>query len=299
MTRPMRRQAETLAQKILRRARRLLPPPAFRELQERFRARSGMEIGGPSAVFRRWNLWPLYPIVGTLDNYNFATHTIWSREARTASRLKVLAGRQPPGREFIGEASAMTEIESSAYDFLLASHVLEHMANPLKALHTWQRVLKPGGTIVLVVPHRDGTFDHRRPITSIEHIVSDFARDVTEHDDTHLAEILSMHDLSRDPGAGSRDAFVARARSNIEHRSLHHHVFDTDLVLKLVDKAGLRIVYVDLELPFHICVACSSRSASALAEADDGTAWNSGYWSQGAVWRRRGLFPSDRRPAET
>ncbi len=284
----------SLYQRILGRARRLLLPRAFRNVQERCRGLKGIEIGGPSSVFQRWNRWPLYPVVGTLDNYDFATRTIWHRQGPPTS----FARRHPPGHKFIGEASAMAEIESSTYEFLLASHVLEHIANPLKALRAWMRVVRPGGTIVLVVPHRDGTFDHRRPITTIEHIVNDFAKDVTEHDQTHLQEILDLHDLSRDPGAGSRDAFVARARNNIEQRSLHHHVFDTELVLKLLDQAGLRILYVDVESPSHICVACSLWPATDLAEEEKDVAGNASYWSPLAAWRRRGLFPSDRQTGE-
>jgi len=240
-------------------------------------------------VFRRWNLWPLYPVVRTLDNYNFARRTIWSSQEGPALGLY--------REQFIGEASEMTDIPSAAYDFVLASHVLEHMANPLKALHSWARVVRPGGMIVLVAPHHDGTFDHRRPLTTMDHIVSDFHGDVTERDETHVQEILNLHDLRLDPGAGTADAFVARARNNLEHRSLHHHVFDTELVLKLADKADLRILYVDVELPFHICVACSSPVTDVEREGDDMPP-NPSYWAPGAAWRRRTPFRSDRRSGE-
>jgi len=95
-------------------------------------------------VFRRWNLWPLYPVARRLDNYNYARQTIWSTSGpSTFSRYE---------HEFIGEASEMPEIPSGTYDFLLASHVLEHMANPLKTLHTWVRVLRPEGYLVLWCP---------------------------------------------------------------------------------------------------------------------------------------------------
>ena len=188
----------------------------------------------------------------------------------------------------------MNEVKSSGYEFLLASHVLEHIANPLKALRTWRRVIGQDGTLVLIVPHRDGTFDHDRPVTSMGHIGSDFANDVPESDTTHLQEILELHDLSRDIGAGSREAFVARARNNIQHRSLHHHVFDTDLLVKVVDRANLRILYLDLELPYHICVVCSPGQETDQAGTDEGIADNCSYLSPQAGWRRTSPFPSDR-----
>ncbi len=241
-------------------------------------------------MFRRWNLWPIYPLARRLDIYNFARRTIWSAIDDPAFRVY--------DQQFIGEASEMPEIPSATYDFLLASHVLEHMANPLKALHTWRRVVRPLGIIVLVVPHRDATFDHRRAITTLDHIVSDFLRDVTEDDQTHVQEILALHDLALDPGAGSREAFVLRATNNIEHRSLHHHVFDTELILKLVDKARLRIQYVEVERPFHICVACSTQSATNPEDESHVTLANARHWSPLAAWRQRARFRSDRRLGE-
>jgi len=286
---------ETLGQRIIRRLRRLLPPSAFALVQARCRGRSGIEVGGPSAVFRRWNLWPLYPVIGRLDQYNFARRTIWSGPGPTDPSVRGVLRPEPPGRRIIGEASEMAGIPSSSYDFLLASHVLEHIANPLKALHAWAGVVKPGGIIVLVVPHRDGTFDHKRPLSTLDHILADFAADMAEDDTTHLQEILDLHDLSLDPGAGSRDAFVTRAKDNLEHRALHHHTFNTELVLKVVDQAGFRIEYVDVELPLHICVACSPHVPSRGALHDAVRLANQAYWSPLAAWRRRRLFPSDLR----
>ncbi len=288
---------EMLYQRVLRRARRLVAPGDFRNVRERLRAQTGIEIGGPSSIFRRWNLWPVYPVVGALDNYNFATRTIWSQQQRMSASFKSFGGGQLYRRQLIGEASVMDEIDSAAYQFLLASHVLEHIANPLKALYAWMRVVEPNGTIVLVVPHRDGTFDHKRPVTSIDHIVADFEKNAIESDETHLQEILALHDLSRDPGAGTREAFVARAGDNVHNRSLHHHVFDTELVVKLVDVAGLNILYVNVELPYHICVVCAPSVRPSPRPRANATEANSCFWSSTAAWRLRSPFPSDRHPA--
>ncbi len=285
--------AETLREKITKRVRRLVPNREFCTLQKSLRGGRGIEIGGPSAVFRRWNLWPLYPVLKTLDIYNFAPETIWSASEPTRPTFGAIRGRIPHGQLLIGEAALMNDVESSAYQCLLASHVLEHIANPLKALKTWKRVIGPAGTLILVVPHRDGTFDHRRPVTSLDHIVDDFLKDVPETDNTHIHEILDLHDLTRDPGAGTREAFVTRAKNNIRYRSLHHHVFDTELVLKVVDTAGLRILYLDLELPYHICVACSWKSVTE-GTAGSNEIRNSATWSPEAEWRLTSPFPSDR-----
>jgi SAM-dependent methyltransferase len=43
-------------------------------------------------------------------------------------------------------------LEGSSYDFVYASHVLEHIADDTKALKEIKRILKPGGIAVLPVP---------------------------------------------------------------------------------------------------------------------------------------------------
>jgi len=176
---------------------------------------------------------------------------------------------------------------SETYDFLLSSHTIEHIANPIKALREWVRVVKTGGTLVLIVPHHDNLFDHRRPITTLEHLIEDFEQNTGEDDLTHLPEILAFHDLSRDPGAGDRAAFEARSRKNLENRCLHHHVFDTELVVRLLDVVGLQVKAVEPFLPYHILAVAEKLPESVAAQ-------NVSLIGPQALYRRRSPFASDR-----
>jgi SAM-dependent methyltransferase len=117
-----------------------------------------------------------------------------------------------------------------SFDFVLSCHSLEHVANPLKALAEWRRVVRPGGYLVLVLPNKSANFDHRRPTTTMTHLLADFTAGVGEDDLTHLPEILALHDLERDRAAGTREAFAKRSESNFANRGLHHHIFDLDLL---------------------------------------------------------------------
>ncbi len=54
-----------------------------------------------------------------------------------------------------GDAQYLNGIEDTSFDFVYSSHCLEHMVDAQIALRHWWRVLKPGGYLILFVPHRD------------------------------------------------------------------------------------------------------------------------------------------------
>jgi hypothetical protein len=208
----------------------------------------GLEIGGPSPMFNTGEPLPLYDSVGSLDNCNFTRSTVWSEHGDDFQ----FAPGKPPGKTYICDGSDLAPVADDSYDFILSAHNLEHFANPVKALYEWKRVLHPRGTLILVLPEYHHTFDHRRKPTAVDHIFEDFHRNVGEDDLTHLDEILSHHDLTRDPLAGSAEAFRARSLDNISNRCLHHHVFDRHNSRELLERAGFVVHSVDTAFPFHM-----------------------------------------------
>ena len=231
---------------------RLKPTGPRKLARRRLGGRKGLEIGGPSGVFSAAGPVPVYPVIDSLDNCNFSTSTLWQVAVVAGENTYRYADGRAPGKQYIGEAADLRDIPSSTYDFLICSHVIEHVANPLQALREWLRVISPGGTLVMVVPHRDGAFDHRRPVTRFQHLQEDFDRGIGEDDLTHLPEILSLHDLSRDSDAGTHEQFEARSRKNLENRCLHHHVFDIDLVARMLTHAECEVMALDQLVPHHI-----------------------------------------------
>jgi len=248
-----------------------------------FRGGRGLEIGGPSALFT--GEIPVYHVAECLDNCNFGGTTVWEGEIAEGDTFDFRADREP-GRQFISEASELPGIADGSYDYLLSSHCLEHLANPLKGLAEWRRVLKPEGLLVLALPHKDATFDHRRPVTQLSHMIEDFSAGMGEDDLTHLPEILALHDLDRDPEAGGLEAFKARSLRNVENRCLHQHVFDTRLAVQMVGHMGFQVAAVQPMLPLHIIV---------IARKTDAAIDNSAYLGATPCWTSP--FPSDGRPA--
>lgn len=63
-------------------------------------------------------------------------------------------------------------VAPASLDFLIASHVLEHMPFPLQALRAWYDALAPGGVLLLKVPDKRYTFDLKRARTSLDHLIN-------------------------------------------------------------------------------------------------------------------------------
>ena len=211
------------------------------------------------SLFSSKGLIPIYHHVKSLDGYNFANQTTWEGSIREGSTYNY-NGDKPMGHQYVGEAGALDQIADNQYEGLLSSHMIEHTANPLKALNEWKRVLKPNGWLLIVVPHKDGTFDHKRPLTTIEHLREDFRQERDETDMTHFDEIIKHHDLNRDPLAGTKKDFIERSKRNHENRCFHHHVFNARLVFDMLDEAGFTIHQMDIVRPYHIMALCQSGS---------------------------------------
>jgi len=104
--------------------------------------------------------------------------------------------------DFIAHADAIP-VPDESEDFILSSHVIEHCPDMIRTLVEWYRIIRPGGYMFMIVPHRTAApSDASRPLTKWEHFREDFLRGNTEHDE---------------PDAG-------------KFGHCHYHVFDCDLM---------------------------------------------------------------------
>ncbi|MCL4534603.1 MAG: class I SAM-dependent methyltransferase [Bacteroidetes bacterium] len=127
-------------------------------------------------------------------------------------------------------------LADESQDFVISSHVLEHFTDPIHALIEWHRVIKKGGYIFMIVPHRDRTPDSHKERTA-------------------LAEIIERHATGRCAGAQGQCCYRLRvARGELSERPAswkcpetvgeHCSVWITDDVVEIVNYLGWKIVDV-------------------------------------------------------
>lgn len=255
----------------------------YRSFVSVLKNRSGLEIGGPSQTFASKGFLPIYDQIDGLDGCNFSSNTHWEGKISEGSTYKY--GKKT-GFQIISDASSLEAIEDGKYDFLLSCHSLEHIANPLKALLEWKRVIKNKGYIVLIVPHKDNTFDHKRTLTTLEHLIDDHKNDIMEDDTTHFEEIIQFHDVSMDSGVSDVAALRSRIVNNFENRYVHHHVFNTPLVTKVANHLGFKICDIQHFNPFNIVFL--------LQKNNEGNHDNSIYLDPRNTVYQKEKFPSDK-----
>jgi len=60
-----------------------------------------------------------------------------------------------PCVEVLGEADDLWMFKDNELDFIVNSHLLEHLKDPIAAMQEWHRALKPGGVLGIAVPNGD------------------------------------------------------------------------------------------------------------------------------------------------
>jgi SAM-dependent methyltransferase len=160
--------------------------------------------------------------------------------------------------DVIADSHALAPIADASVDFVIASHVLEHLDNPVAALLEWRRVLRPRGRLVLVVPDGRFTFDAGRALTSLEHILWDYVNAGSElkrlSDLFHIAECnLNLHEHL------TVDTSVELAqRILVETYDTHFHVWSFDAL-----HTQLRRL-IGFGLPFSVSAAESDGQAEMV-----------------------------------
>jgi SAM-dependent methyltransferase len=179
-----------------------------RLLAERYFSGEGLEIGPlhrPAPV-------PNGVRMTYADSYDHHTlKTLWSPEVDGHDIVPI---------DVVTDAATLVHFRDESFDFVILSHVLEHLENPIAGLRSALRVLRPAGVLFLALPDRRVTFDSRRPPTTIEHVLRDYCGGAVESRRGHYIEWVSLVEGLAGDDHGRRVAALESQRY-----AIHFHVW--------------------------------------------------------------------------
>jgi SAM-dependent methyltransferase len=117
------------------------------------------------------------PLAAKRDGYNCLSFDVFDTET-----LRKNAEGDPfvdsscvssiEGVDIVGSSTEICDIiaargELSTFDYIVSSHNLEHLPNPIRFLQGCHKVLKPGGYLSMAVPDKRACFDYFRPVSTL------------------------------------------------------------------------------------------------------------------------------------
>lgn len=158
----------------------------------------------------------------------------WQPEENLALFTNLEAGASFPKPDIVAnlDVDRLSALADESQDFVVASHLLEHLADPLTQIAEIHRVLKPGGVVLVFLPDRRHTFDRKRAPTPLAHLIAEHRDRVTVVSDEHIEDYLRKTDVW-DPSwtpEQEREQFELNRQ-----RSIHVHCWSEDEFLPVID----------------------------------------------------------------
>ncbi len=201
-----------------------------RFVAEQYCAGEGLEIG---ALHRPFPV-PAGARMRFADSFDTETLVrLWSPEVDGQTVVPV---------DLVTDATTLAGVEDRSFDFVIASHVVEHLEDPIRSVINLLRVVRPGGIVLILLPDRRHTFDANRPATPIAHIVRDYCAGPAWSERAHFEEwTTAVEGLRGDAARARADALQA------QHYPIHFHVWTP-----MEFTAALTEIAVLSPIPFEI-----------------------------------------------
>lgn len=200
----------------------------MREITASFLTGTGLEIGALGSPFPV----PLDCDVIYADAYSYAELiTIYGDEVvGTLVRPQIRT-----------DFATLSGVAEGSFDFIVASHVIEHTTDPIGAIIRAGTKLRAGGFVLLVVPDISKTFDRRRPLTTLDHLLLDYRAPNRERDADHYREFYELAYTPEMPHAATWE------QSLEQNESIHFHTWNYLSFIEMVEK----ICSLDRALTLH------------------------------------------------
>lgn len=138
------------------------------------------------------------------------------------------------------DKSGLKSIAGEVYDFVILSHVIEHVANPINVVKELFRVCKKGGLVLIAAPDKTYTFDKKRSLTPFDHMWAEYEQQITEVTDEHYLDFITGVHPELLTGTAEQ---LLQAIASVKSRREHAHVWDSasfqQFLLTCFEKLGI------------------------------------------------------------
>jgi SAM-dependent methyltransferase len=122
-----------------------------------------------------------------------------------------------------GSGPLAEALPGASIDAVVASHVIEHVPDPVGWLMEFASVLRPGGVVSLAVPDKRFTFDYNRRLTEISDLVDAHMRRATV---PSYAQMYDFHTKAIDADVALLWAGAVDYTGTVRAENLHREAFD-------------------------------------------------------------------------
>lgn len=124
-------------------------------------------------------------------------------------------------------------IEDESVDFVISSHMIEHIFDPIKALKEWYRVIKKGGYIFTIIPITAYVPNEDRPTTTLDELIKRHTGVIKEKE--ILKKVVTENNQL---GAAIVEGIL------YDHKHGHWTVFDTNLFKEICAYLNFNLIYL-------------------------------------------------------
>ncbi len=169
--------------------------------------------------------------------------------------------RRIPQVQLVWKGDSYPFIDDNAFDFVVNSHVLEHVCNPGRVIAEWLRVVRPGGIVYMVVPDKRHCFDRQRETTSLEHLLQDHEAGTSlielEHYRDYILKTAGEAGIAHEPSEEfARNCFQGQT-------SIHVHTFTArslgGFLRALAERLPFKLVLCEPQRSAPLHIHCALR----------------------------------------
>ena len=147
----------------------------------------------------------------------------------------------------------ISEVVKHKFDYVVASHVIEHQPNMLGWLRDLTKILSANGKLFLIIPDRRFTFDLHRPLSSLGELIDNDRHQLIKpsfksaFDQRYYHRQVSSHEIWKaknnnqqiqiEPTFNFHNAYEFALRTENEHLDVHCNIFEPKSFFELIDSS--------------------------------------------------------------